>query len=488
MLYFGNTERGPLNNPLKSQFARPDPRKQAVRILDQVGPDGPPLDGLLQAGLALFHGRDRSLFHKITLGALRNRAMLDAVIERVIDLPDKRIPTFVRNTLRVGIYQILYLDRVPDHAAADTAVRMMRKGRYRGMAGWVNAVLRQVAGAGPAILESVLDSFIGPFSDRLGLETTHPEWLTSRWTHRYGAENAEKLCRFNNQDAPAYIRLNPLAGVALEDLLRSNPQSEASKANNGRSAGEANGASRRGEPVIKPVDWLEYACEATDAGFLAGHPLYKSGGFSMQGLMSQAVVRLLDAQPGDSVLDLCAAPGNKTCAIAERMRDSGRILAVDISARRLKNVESEAKRLRMKSIETLAADACVPMPELDLRFDRVLADAPCSGFGVLRQHPDIRFRRQKSDPERFAATQAEILAQASAYLKPGGRLVYSVCTFEPEETDAVIDSILQRRPSLRLTPIDEIDESFRRLMDSRGRLLSLPFKSGYDGFFAAVLS
>jgi 16S rRNA (cytosine967-C5)-methyltransferase len=434
-----------------------------VRVLERIERTRAYADLALHGALARsdLSGPDRALATELVYGTLRWRGSLDYALSQVLDRDLSKLEPIVLSILRTAAYQLVRTDRIPVSAAVDQAVRCTRAAGASRAAGLVNAVLRRMAEARDTI------EWPDPEKDPIG-HLTHalslPGWLAERWIDDLGVEEAIALATASNAVPPRAVRANRRrtdADALLAALAPDHP-----------------GARR---------------CEHAPGGLVLdqrGHPgsdpLFLSGQYTVQDEASQLVVELLDPQPGERVLDACSAPGAKATAIAERVGEGGRVLALDRHPRRLGLVRRDARRLGVPWIETHERDASRPLADLG-EFDRVLVDAPCSGLGTLRRNPDARWRIQPRDAERLAALQADILRQAAAVLRPGGTLVYSTCTVLPEENEGVVEAFLAEQPDFRRASQAEIPEAVRPVTDAQGALRTWPHRHGMDGFYAARL-
>lgn len=446
------------------------PRLIAIKVVERVQRAG------AFADLALHHAlvqsrmppADRSLATELVYGTLRWRGRLDYLISKALDKELAKLEPLVTSALRVGAYQLFFSDRIPANAAVDEAVRCVRAMGLERATGLVNAVLRRLArdGAGYRFPELASDP-----KGHLVHACSLPEWLADRWLAQYGPEEAAKLALAMNDSAPVTVRVNrtkTTREALLPTLLEAHPDARLC-----RFAPDGIVLGRKGDI-------------GQDANFVAGR-------MSPQDEASQLVVELLDPQPGDRILDTCAAPGTKSAAIAERLNGEGYVLALDRHPRRLKLVGRGMRRLEIGGVATLERDASKSL--LDLMenggpFDRILVDAPCSGLGSLRRNPDARWRLRPEDLTELARLQRDILESAAAVLRPGGSLVYSTCTVTPEENESVIRGFMATRASWRIAPRDEAPARLQPLIDEQGFLRLLPHRPecmDMDGFFAVRL-
>ena len=443
-------------------------RLLAIRVLDRVEKVQAFADIALHAALSRseLSSEDRALATELVFGTRRWRGRLDFLLSHVLDRPLDRTEPLVASTLRMGAYQIVFCDRIPDSAAVDQSVHCIRALGSERAAGLINAALRRLA------REHTKIPLPNPVRDPQG-HLVHalsiPKWIAELWLQRFGPEAAAELAAVSNQTPPATVRANRLRNSAdelLEELLPRFPEA------------------RRG--LFSPDALILGKGATRDPAFLAGR-------MSPQDEASQLVVEFLDPQPGESILDTCAAPGTKTMAIAERLGDDGFILALDRHEGRLAQIARGARRLGITNFTTLQHDAMGTLRDLERPetaregFDRVLVDAPCSGLGTLRRRPDARWRIQPSDLPKLRAVQRAILARAADALRPGGTLVYSTCTLVSGENEEVVEELLAERPDLQRAVPREKESPLHALLDESGDLRCLPHKHNTDGFYAARL-
>lgn len=432
------------------------PRVVAHEILNRVE-GGAYADILLDSMLKGMGRLDAALATELVYGVLRWSIRLDWTIGSFSSIKIAKLERSVLNALRLGAYQLLFLTKVPASAAINESVNLIR-GRGAKKAGFVNAVLRKTDSERDNIRLPGMED--GP-ARHISILYSHPEWLVKRWLDRYGPEETAGLCKAGQEVPPKVIRVNTL--LATRDGLINE------LAKDGREA--------------KATDFSPDGIVVTGERVEA-----KDGRYYIQDEASQIVPYLLSPAPNETVLDACSAPGGKTTHIAQLMKNTGLICALDINASRVKAVEDLAERLGVRIIKTFAADAGQPLPRGLPAFDAILCDAPCSGLGVIRRTPDIKLRRREGDIAEISETQKKILDNISKHLKKGGRIVYSTCTFEPEETDKNIDWFLGKHKDFVLEDARQfLPGSCKSLVDGQGFLRTFPHRHNMDGFFAARL-
>jgi 16S rRNA (cytosine967-C5)-methyltransferase len=441
-------------------------RLLALRVLERVERGAAFADLALHAGLRTggLDSRDRALATELVCGTLRWRGRLDFLLARAIPRPFESLEAPVRTLLRLGAYQIVFLRGVPAPAAVDQTVRAARAIGVERASGLVNAALRRLAREHQEIaLPALEDDPLGHLMHALSL----PEWLARRWLDQLGPAEAAALASACNTVPPLTVRANSERNErdALLESLR--PR----------------------WPELRKTRWAPYGVVLGLGGNPAADPAFAEGRFAVQDEGAQVAVALLDPRPGERALDTCAAPGGKATALAERVGPGGRVVALDRHARRLALVGREARRLGLANLELHVLDATGELAPAAPAgsFARVLVDAPCSGLGTLRRHPDLRWRVRPGDPEALAPIQLALLRRAAGALGPGGALVYSTCTIAPEENEAVVRAFLAERADFRLTPPAALPECVRPLVGDDGFLRTFPHLHDADGFFAARL-
>jgi len=441
----------------------PSGRAAAQSVLEAVEFRGGSSNALLSE-IETRDERERHLATTLVYGVLRQRRALDRLIETSSRRPLREIDPVVLIAARLAVFQVLFLSRVPRAAAVNDAVARVRAQRGRGAAAFANAVLRSVCrfldeGRDPATL--LPDESIDPVAF-LAEMYSFPRFLVRRYLTRFGRLECEELLRACNRPAPTALRV---AGGAAERVAR---------------ALQGEGIDTAPSPILPgALRVVRGAAQRTRA--------FRDGTIYVQDEAAQIVSRLLlPIDPADSLLDLCAAPGGKLLAAADTSLPPARIVAADVSLERLRLLDDNARRMRVGGIMRVVTDA--RRPGIGARFTRVLLDAPCSGTGVIRRHPEIRWRRREGDITASAAAQEQALLAAADLVARGGRLVYSVCSLEPEEGPAPVSAVLERRPDLALLDARVVlPSAHHSLVDERGCFVTLPHRDDIDGFFAAVM-
>jgi len=443
-----------------------DPRRLAFDILERVG-GGSYADRALDAELQRHPGldpRDRGLVTELVYGVLRQQGRLDYALARFCKQPLGKLENRVRQLLRLGTYQLLCLDRVPESAAVNTTVQLARQLELERATGFVNGILRSLARGREQLTWP--DAGREPLA-HLEHALSLPRWLAERWLSELGAVAAQQLAAALLEPAPFSVRVNTLKTDRAGFLQA------------------LSAAGHRAEPTRFAPEGVTLT--ARTAAPLPGDA---EGWYQVQDEASMLIAPLLAPRPGERLLDGCAAPGGKTTHLAALAGNRAAIIALDLHPQRIRLVEQGAARLGCAGITARAWDLNCPPPFVaPASCDGVLVDAPCSGLGVLRRNPEARWRLQPADITVLAERQAMILNQLAPLVKPGGRLVYAVCTNTPEETDRQVAAFLARDPDFRLEPLTTlVPDHWRGLLDAHGCLRTWPHCYGLDGFFAARLT
>jgi 16S rRNA (cytosine967-C5)-methyltransferase len=438
-------------------------RELAAQILRQVEAQKAYADLLLDQALKTqsLSDLDRALLTELVYGTLRWRGKIDARLNPYLHRPLADVDPLIRNILRLAVYQLLFLDKIPDHAAVNEAVELAKSRSGAKAAGFTNAVLRNfIRRKKRSKIFNDEDNSVAA----LAVAYSHPEWLVEKWLTEFGRDAAKSLMQANNQKAPLVLRVNSLKISRAELLQRM------------MSASINAMATERSPQGIR----LE------SSGAVENLPGFAEGLFQVQSEASQLVGYLLSPLSGERILDACAAPGGKSTHIAELMKDKGELVAIDRSTRGVEKIIENAGRLGLKSLHVMRADVSEELSGLKLAsFDRILVDAPCSGLGTLRGHPEIKWHRNESDIQRLGRLQSKILHRVAAYLKPSGVLVYATCTLTREENDRVVDVFLAENKSFELEHAARYLPREAQNMVRGEFFFALPQRDDTDGFFAA---
>jgi 16S rRNA (cytosine967-C5)-methyltransferase len=427
---------------------------------------------------------DAALATEIVMGVLRWRRLLDFLLDRHLKKPVDQLDLPVTLALRMGAYQIRFLDRIPARAAINESVELIKRARKASAATLVNAVLHRISEEADTPADKFLPADL-PAGERLGILHSHPSWMVERWISRVGEAVTVALLEANN--ATPRLSCAPL-DFASDHHTRAEVIKEVKKMG----------------LLIRPGVLLEKAF-AVSGGSPTRTAAFRSGKISIQDEASQAVPLLLDVQSGDRVLDLCAAPGGKTSELMRAAGKTGLVVATDVHGHRLRAMSEQLERLgHTGSAHLVELDAAQPLP-FRAGFERILLDAPCSGTGTLSRHPEIRWRLAPDQLDEFHSLQCRMLLMALAHLAPGGRLVYSTCSIESEENEEVVDEVLreiasqamERSLSIRRVPANILTQTLAPYLTSGVDAATLFSKDGYfrtsppqhqtDGFFVVGL-
>ncbi len=397
--------------------------------------------------------RDAALATEIVNGVLQNKLLIEFYIKSFSSVKFNKISPGIIDILDVAIYQILFLTRIPDSAAVNDAVKRAKRNNPRA-AGFVNAITRKIS-----VSKNNLPIPQGDFSEILSIKYSHPKPLVDLLCSVYGEKTTEIILAENNKRPRISARVNTLktsSDKLIDDLCSSDFKAE--------------------KAIIQDAVYLDFS------GSIENETFFKDGLLHIQDIASQVAAKALDPKPGDSVLDACAAPGGKSFLLAQLIEDTGEIVSCDIYEHKLRLIKNGAERLGIKSIKTELADASIPRKEFFDRFDCVLADVPCSGLGIIRKKPDIRYK-DICELKKLPELQLEILKNVSRYVKKGGALIYSTCTILPDENSGVISGFLNENSNFT---VEEVPVEIDSVKNEYGYTL-LPHISGTDGFYFCKL-
>jgi len=431
-------------------------RETALRALISFRREGAWPDLYLKKACADMRTEEAALTSAITYGVLQNRAYLDFLLARFSARPLEKITPQVLDALRLGAYQLVYLTRIPHSAAVNETVELVKKTANAGAAGYANGVLRALQRSLGALPEVPRDNDL----DYLSIRYSHPKWFAGKMNKRLGFDGCEALLQANNTPVAVTARVNTLkiSREALLDQLTAK------------------------EIAVKPHPHLENAVVFDSMKGVLQDDALQQGLFYIQDVASQLCVEALQPVPGETVFDLCAAPGGKSMLAAQMMEDTGRLLSMDIHPHKSDLIAKNAKTYGITCLQTIPSDASKLREPLVEQADAIICDVPCSGMGVIRKKPDVRYK-DGDHIKVLPPLQLSILENAGKYLKPGGRVVYSTCTVLKEENESVVQQFLAAHPEFTLEPFDL--PGIGRVEE--GILTLWPHVHGTDGFFMAKL-
>lgn len=435
-----------------------DAREVALLTLFACERQGAWSDGHLKKAIrdAGLDARDGGLATRLCAGVLQNKMLLDHYLEHFSSVKLSKMEGKVLIALRLGLYQLLFMDRIPASAAVNTSVDLARKhSRNPKAAGLVNGILRTIT------RQETMPEIVGEDIFRLSVQYSHPQWLVEQFLQQLGAEETQALLACDNSEPPIYAQWNPVKG-SLESLVHRLEEEDV---------------------TVQAHPWLEGCLTLSGTGDLERLPSFREGLFTIQDPAAKLAALAAAPTPGSRVLDVCAAPGGKSFAAAMAMENRGEIVSCDIHPHKQTLIEKGAQRLGLSCVAARTLDARAFEPEFEKAFDLVIADVPCSGLGVIRKKPDIRYKDPKP-LENLPAIQSAILENVSRYVKPGGVLLYSTCTILERENEAVVSGFLKKHP-------DFTAEAFQMPGPvgtvQTGMVTLWPHRHDTDGFFIAKL-
>lgn len=438
-------------------------RELALEVLLAVEEQSAYSNLALQSALSkhTMSAKDTGLVTEMVYGTVQRLNTIDYRIQPLLKQPMQKLDPWVRNLLRVSVYQLVYLERVPDFAVLNEAVEIAKRRNQR-LSGFVNGVLRSFTRSQEIKFPSLAKDPIRHIS----LVYSHPEWLVKDWIDQYGIEQTVEICRANNDRPSLSLRVNRLRATREEVV--------ASLAEQGIEA-HVSDISPDGIVLSSGMDVTKLEA-------------FQHGLCTVQDESSMLVTPCLAPKPGMRILDACAAPGGKTTHLAETMNDQGEIVAADIYEHKVELIRNATHRLGIQSVKPVAGDIRDILPELG-EFDAILLDAPCSGFGVIRRKPDIKWRKTADDVSAIQAAQAELIRLTADALKPGGILVYSTCTIGQKENQEIVRTFLEEHANFQIEPVQSYlsETVVNHCVSAEGWVQILPQHYGTDGFFICRL-
>ena len=436
-------------------------RKIAVKALTAITHKNEYMNEVLTKESIKIDRENQGYLYRVVNGVVENLLYIDTLLAFQSKIKIRKLRESDKNILRLSLYEMIYMDKIPSYATVDEAIKLMKKSNYQ-LVKYTNGLLRNFADN----LEKIIDDYDKKEKDeitKLSVVYSHPKWMVERWIVDFGLEETKQLLKSNNAMPYLSIRTNTLK-ITRDDLLKKLIYLGVE---------------------AKPSEYLSEAIviESLNQVDLFNTKLFKKGNFIVQDLSSILVGYVISPEKGEKILDMCAAPGGKSTHIAQLMHDSGEVVSRDVSYEKLYKIKENTDRLGLKSIKLELKDASVLDNGSINAYDRVLLDAPCSGLGIIRRKPDIKWHRQMDDIDKLHKIQLTMINNAAKYVKIGGVLVYSTCTIDKKENDEVIKSFLDGHSefvvdTLENIPAEFIDGSYLRI---------LPNRHNMDGFFACRL-
>ncbi len=438
-------------------------RRIALIVLKEVNEDKKYANISLKEHInrAALDERDAAFVTQLVYGTLENQSIIDQVLRKFAKM--KKVNPWIENILRMGCYQILYLDRVPDSAACNESVKLCQSFGFASLKGFVNGVLRNISRK-----KKTLDILKKTLVDAKSLASLYgfPLWLIEMWSKEYGIEATRKIIK--NSVGPSWTTIRVNGGKIKREEV-------------------AKRLIEQGVEVKKGL-YFDNALRVRGIGDIQSNPLYQQGLFTVQGESSMLACHILNPNSGEHILDACSAPGGKAIYLAELMNMEGKVYAFDNHDHRVELINKNIERMEAFIIHTRLQDATIFNPEFEENIDRVLLDVPCSGWGVMHKKPDIKLRITKEDLNSLYKLQWDILTTCSRYVKYGGVLVYSTCTINPYENNKMVERFLKEYPEFELDEFNkELPDDLKDFIIKDGMIQLMPCKEGLDGFFIAKL-
>jgi 16S rRNA (cytosine967-C5)-methyltransferase len=437
------------------------PRETALKILFEINEKNAYSNLAINKHLNILKPGyiDKVFITGLVYGTIKWKLTIDRIIEEFSNIPTKKVSPWILNILRLGVYQLLYTDRIPDSAACNESVKLAAKYGHRGSKGYVNGILRNIA------RKDIIDTKVIPEKNidilgHLSIKYSHPKWLVKRWIELFGKDFTEDLIKSNNENPDFSIRVNTVK-ISKEDFIK--------------------------KIDSKKVEYLkgryvDNALIINNPAILMNLGLHEKGYFQIQDEASMLASLILNPLPGELVIDACAAPGGKTSHIAELMKNKGVVIARDIYRHKIKLISENSKRLGLDIVKTELYDACKLDEKYIGKIDRVLVDVPCTGLGIIRRKPDIKWSKSIEDIDNIKNLQQNILRTSAKYLKPGGVLVYSTCTIEPGENFEIIKEFLESNNEFIMSGFDENLLSKSTLRKICGTNKNIKYRNAREGY------
>ena len=413
------------------------------------------LDEEINKNIKILDNRDIGFISELTYGVITWKLTIDEIIKKYSNLRLKKISPWILNILRMGIYQIVFLNKVPKSAAVNESVNLAKRYGHKGSSNFVNAILRKVSKNDYEEMFNIENNV-----ERISKTTSMPVWIVETLLKENTLEKVEEICKNSNLKPELSIRVNNLK-TSKEELKKKLEEKDI-KVENG---------------VLEDFLILK------NAKNIENIEEFKNGFFTVQDEAAGLTAKILNPQINDTVLDACSSPGGKTTYLAEIMKDKGEVIAFDIHPHRVKLVEQVSKRLNLKSIKTDVKDSSIYDEKYKEKFDKILLDVPCLGLGVLKRKPDIKWQRKKEDIKEISKIQKQILDTCSKYLKKGGALVYSTCSILKEENEDVVNEFLEENENFEMEKIELEENNYFKKFCKNNKFLQVYQSEKSDGFF-----
>lgn len=437
-------------------------REQVLELLIKIEKEKSYAQLSLKSALEEMEQRDKALATEIFYGTLKYQIQLDYYLNQYAKTPVKKMKPLIRNILRLSLYQMLHMDKIPVSAVINEAVKIVKKRKMQGLSGFVNGVLRQIDRDKETL--QLPDSQKYPVQ-YLAIHYAFPEWLIKMWLADYGQVETEKICEALNKRAIVCGRYNSLRGEREETqalLLKEGFE-------------------------IQPGQLLEEAFYLKKVNSLQNSTSFQEGRWTVQDESAMLVAHVVQPQPGQKILDMCSAPGGKSMHMAALMQNKGEIICCDIHPHKLELIEKNAERLGIDIMQPTLQDGALFKKEWEGKFDRVLLDAPCSGLGIMKRKPDIRLNKSKEALEEIASIQKTLFKNALRYLKEEGLIIYSTCTISTLENEKLVRAIMETEGLELVNIVDTIPTILHPYIQDKGMIQILPYMADTDGFFIACL-
>ncbi|MGF7057282.1 16S rRNA (cytosine(967)-C(5))-methyltransferase RsmB [Brassicibacter mesophilus] len=438
-------------------------REIALKVLNEINEHGAYSNISLNRNIGYeISSLDDSLIRELVYGVLENKLFIDWIILKFSKIKFKKISPYIRDIIRLGIYQIMFMDRIPDSAAVNESVKLAKKYGHKGSLGYVNGLLRNVTRNKDTI--ELPDKENNP-NEYLSIKYSHPKWMIDEWVNEYGFDFTEALCIANNKKPSLNIRVNTLKN-SIEELMKS----------------------------LREKGFIVHRTVFANDGLVIDNPAritdteeFKNGYFQIQDESSMLVAQIMDPKEGSFVIDVCSAPGGKTTHIAQMMKNKGKIIARDVYDHKLNLIKENCERLDINIIETQLYNALRVDNKLIEKADYCLVDAPCSGLGLLRRKPDIRWNKDLDNLNEITELQYKILENSSKYVRKEGILVYSTCTINRDENINLVRKFINNNPEFKLINFKGLVNDLDEIVDNVGYIELFPNTHGTDGFFIAKM-